>query len=76
MDSVRVPRQLLRDVILALNDIPNQAFGDSRERNTYLLAAELSRVLRLVEPDRTHDVNGITPPPPQTPETDPPARDA
>ena len=76
MDSVLVPRQLFRDVLLALNDIPNQSFGDAPDKDTYQLAAELSRILRLVERDSSQRTVGVTPPPRQTPETDPPATDA
>lgn len=44
--QVRVPRDLLRDIQCALNDIPNTSFAGERWTSTYALAAELTRLTR------------------------------
>lgn len=46
MEETKVSRALLQEVLVALNDIPNQVYGGVRWQTTYQLAAELSRVLQ------------------------------
>ena len=46
MEETTVPRVLLQEILVALNDIPNQVYGGVRWQTTYQLAAELSRVLK------------------------------
>lgn len=46
MEETKVSRALLQEVLVALNDIPNQVYGGLRWQTTYQLAAELSRVLK------------------------------
>lgn len=46
MEETTVHRVLLQEVLVALNDIPNQVYGGLRWQTTYQLAAELSRVLK------------------------------
>lgn len=46
MEETQVSRTLLQEILVALNDIPNQVYGGRRWQTTYQLAAELSRVLK------------------------------
>lgn len=46
MRSVSVSRELLDDIVTALNQVKNHEVGGFRWRSTYSLAAELTRVLR------------------------------
>lgn len=47
MENNRVSKELLDEILIALNSIPNQATGGERWRTTYQLAAALSRALRV-----------------------------
>lgn len=52
MEETIVSRNLLDEILTALNHIPNQPSGGDRWTTTYQLAAELSRALKSGRPPR------------------------
>ena len=47
MEQLAIPRALVEEILVALNEVRNTSFGGTRYKTTYELAAELSRTMKV-----------------------------